>query len=249
MTSGLWTAVGFLTVVPAGRSAWAPERAARWFPAVGLGLGAAAGLQAGVWMWLVGGVAGGGLAAAGAAVLTGGLHLDGLADSADAALASADRERRRAIVSDVHHGTYGVAALVMAVVVSAGCIGSLGASEAAAALGASVFSARCLVVAVMLRWKPWRDGLGASFARGATVRAAAASGAASLGGWAVLFGWAGLAAWTAGAGAAGAAGWFLNRRLGGVNGDGYGASMALAEVAMLAAVAAAERHGLAGGLL
>ncbi|WP_322795600.1 adenosylcobinamide-GDP ribazoletransferase, partial [Tepidiforma sp.] len=198
MTSGLRTAVGFLTVVPAGRTAWAPERAAPWFPVVGLGIGLAAGLQAGFWMWLVGGLAGGGLSIAGAAVLTGGLHLDGLADSADAALASADIERRRGIVADVYHGTYGLAASVLAIIVSAGCLSSLGTTEAAAALGASMFAARCAGVVVMWRWKPWRDGLGARFARGATPGVAVVAVVAALAGWALLWGLAGVAAWAAG---------------------------------------------------
>ncbi len=246
--SGLRTAVSFLTVAPLGASGWEPERAAPWFPVVGLGLGAVAALQTAWWMWLIGGLAGGVLSIAGLAVLTGGLHLDGLADSADAALASAGLERRRAIVADVHHGTYGIVALVLVILASSACLGMLGARDAAAALGASVFAARCFVLAVMVRWKPWAAGLGARFAEGITLGPSLAAAAAAIAAWALLFGWAGVGAAAVGAAAAAGTGWFLNSRLGGVNGDGYGASMALAELAMVAAVAAAHRHGLAGGL-
>jgi adenosylcobinamide-GDP ribazoletransferase len=246
--TGLRTALGFLTVAPAGQSPWTPERAAPWFPVVGAVLGAAAALQTAWWMWLVGGIAGGALAVAGLAVLTGGLHLDGLADSADAALSSADLERRRAVLADVHHGTFGTVTLILATLVAVGCLGGLGTRDAAVAIGAAVFSARCFVVAVMVRWKPWSDGLGARFAAGATPLTAATAAAAALCAWVFPVGLAGASAWAAGLGAAAGTGWFLNRRLGGVNGDGYGASMALSEVAMLAAFAIAQRHGLSGGL-
>lgn len=46
-------------------------------------------------------------------VITGGLHLDGLADSADAWLAGKDRERTLAIMKDPYCGPAGVIALVL----------------------------------------------------------------------------------------------------------------------------------------
>lgn len=46
-------------------------------------------------------------------LLTGGLHIDGLADTADAFLAYQNRERTLEILKDVRHGTHGVCAIVL----------------------------------------------------------------------------------------------------------------------------------------
>lgn len=46
-------------------------------------------------------------------LLTGGLHIDGLADTADAFLAYQNKERTLEILKDVHHGTHGVCAIVL----------------------------------------------------------------------------------------------------------------------------------------
>lgn len=86
---------------------------ARWFPLVGLILGAL--LLALVWPasridpWLAAWV--GVLAWA---LLTGGLHLDGLADVADAlGAAHRDKERLLAVMKDPHLGSFGVLTLIV----------------------------------------------------------------------------------------------------------------------------------------
>lgn len=82
-------------------------RAARWFPVVGLGLGALVG---GIWWslrhWLDP------LPAAAVLVgldlaLTGMLHFDGLADAGDGLLAPMDRARRMEVMRDPHIGAFG----------------------------------------------------------------------------------------------------------------------------------------------
>lgn len=114
---GFFLALQFLTrlPVPAVRDFQADElaRSAAWFPLVGLLLGgllALLGLAAGpfdpwlaallvllAWVWL-----------------TGGLHLDGLADTFDAlGAAHRDRERFLQVLSDPHVGSFGVIALVL----------------------------------------------------------------------------------------------------------------------------------------
>ncbi len=83
-------------------------QAALAFPAVGLVIGACLALVAA-------GLPGGGVAAVlvlGAwIVLTGALHLDGLADSADAWMAGGDRERALAVMKDPRCGPGGVVAV------------------------------------------------------------------------------------------------------------------------------------------
>jgi adenosylcobinamide-GDP ribazoletransferase len=113
---GLAAAVAFLTRVPVGR--WIELDAADvarggWlFPLVGAGIGAAVG---GVTQALSGPLtpplaAVIGLAAG--AMLTGALHLDALADSADA-FGAPTRERALEIMRDHAIGAYGVVALVL----------------------------------------------------------------------------------------------------------------------------------------
>src|ERR671930_1505650 len=109
-------AVRYLTIVPLpGRTVHGVDalgRAAGWFPVVGLGLGLvlvgvervtsvlfpsllAALLTVTVWK-----------------LLTGGLHLDGLADCLDG-LAGRDPAERRAIMSDSRIGAFGAMGLVI----------------------------------------------------------------------------------------------------------------------------------------
>lgn len=57
-------------------------------------------------------------------VLTGVLHLDGLADTADG-LAGRDREHRLAIMKDHANGVYGVTAIVLDLLLKAACLAAL----------------------------------------------------------------------------------------------------------------------------
>lgn len=110
---GFLHALQLLTRLPVPGDAGRPEAAAAWFPAVGLLLG---GLLAGT-AWL-GGLAdpwlGALLALAAWLWATGGLHLDGLADLADAlGAAHRDRERFLAVLADPHLGAFGAMAVAL----------------------------------------------------------------------------------------------------------------------------------------
>jgi adenosylcobinamide-GDP ribazoletransferase len=105
------SALAFLTVV--GGAAPPDRRAAAWFGAVGAFVGLAVG---GAWwaageLWppLVAAV----LAVAVDAWLTGMLHLDGLADSADGLLPPVPAAQRLAIMAAPDVGSFGVVALVV----------------------------------------------------------------------------------------------------------------------------------------
>jgi adenosylcobinamide-GDP ribazoletransferase len=116
--SDLRLALMLLTRLPAGKSAspddTAVARAAWIFPVVGLLVGTAGG---GVFMlasYLGMGIASAALLAMGAQVLlTGALHEDGLADTADGFGGGRSRERKLEIMRDSRIGTYGVVALVL----------------------------------------------------------------------------------------------------------------------------------------
>ena len=242
-------ALRFLTVVPVpGREAEGPGalgRAAWWFPLVGLLLGAALALGSrlldALWPPLIGAVL---LVGAWKAV-TGGIHLDGLADSLDG-LAGRDPARRVAIMRDSHIGVFGAAGLVLllllAVAALAGCPAWL--RPRALVLAPLVGRVTPLLAGAWLRPATPGQGLGAAFAAGLSRWAGVAHAVAActlavgvLGAWGAALV---VAAWAAALLAAA----LLARRLGGVTGDVLGASVELAELATLLGVAAAAHRGL-----
>ena len=121
-------ALAFLTRVPVGR--WIDVRAVdvargAWlFPLVGGVLGGAAGLVADVTANWLPSLAAGALAVAAAALLTGALHFDALADTADA-LGARDREHALEIMRDHAIGAFGATALVVVCLLDASLLGAL----------------------------------------------------------------------------------------------------------------------------
>jgi adenosylcobinamide-GDP ribazoletransferase len=109
------------------------------------------------------------LAVACGVIVTGALHEDGLADMADGAFAGAGIERRLEIMRDSRLGSFGVLALIIALMLRVGLVAQLslaGTGAAAAALvGAAALSrAACLMPLVIL--PPARqEGLGAAAGR------------------------------------------------------------------------------------
>lgn len=118
--SGLITALRTLTRIPVpGRDADNLAESLPWFPVVGALIGALAALLG----WVLGAVLGW-PAGAGVAVtvfstlITGGLHLDGLGDTADS-LGATTRERKLEIMKDPRIGSYGVMAIALALLIKA----------------------------------------------------------------------------------------------------------------------------------
>src|SRR6476620_7827464 len=107
-------ALAFLT--PLGRATVPDQRTMSWFPVVGALVGTVVGC---VWwgsdrLWPPAVAAA--LTIAADLALTGMLHVDGLADSADGLLPHLPRERGLAVRSDRAVGAYGVAATVCVLV-------------------------------------------------------------------------------------------------------------------------------------
>ncbi len=232
-------AVGFLTRVPVP---FAPDEAPRlavaapWFPVVGAGVGALGGgvlaLAALVPGAEVAGVAAA-LGLAAAVAVTGALHEDGLADTADGLGVLGDRERRLAVMRDSRIGTFGALALLVWLLVGWSALRALGTGDAVLALVAAGALSRWAILAHALVGRPARpDGaihalrVGPASSIVATVVAvAAAIFALGPGGGAVATGVALLLALGTAAGA--------RRALGGITGDTCGATAALAQVAVL----------------
>jgi adenosylcobinamide-GDP ribazoletransferase len=194
-------------------------------PLDGVGLVVPAVLLLGLWVWS-----------------TGALHLDGLADCADAWVGGlGSRERTLEIMKDPHIGAMGVVVLVLALLGKLAALAALLAAGAGAMLLVLPLLARASALWLLLVTPPARaGGLGAAAAAGlprAWARVAAALG--GLGALALLA-MLSVPAAMAAAGAALLTFWFwrasLLHRLGGHTGDGIGAMIELTELAALLAI-------------
>lgn len=242
----LQVAAAFLTRLPirqqelVGPSALA--RAARCFPPVGLGIGLIAGVVYAISIEfalppLLAAV----LAVAAAILVTGALHEDGLADTADGFGGGNDREAKLRIMRDSRIGTYGVIALVLVLAAQIAALSALADSDAvAAALIVCHAASRALLVPVMHLEPPARsDGLAVSAGRpssATTLWALGIAGVAAL----IFAGFDGIVASLIGAGVAWAVVWLARRQIGGVTGDVLGSVQQVTALAMLLALVALD---------
>lgn len=203
--------------------------------------------------------------AAGAVVLalwvlvTGGLHLDGLMDTADGLFSNQPRERMLEIMKDSRAGAMGVIAAVTILLLKGAFLAALLADPGRARLVLLVLVpvwSRAFLPAAIAGWKHARGeaGMGALY-RGAGLRHAAAAGTLAVLLSAALLSGAGglalteaLAATAAMACAAFGTGAFLARavarQLGGLTGDTYGAINEALETVLLAIAAGVPAHWL-----
>ena len=245
----LRAAIGLLTRIPVGVGGAdaAPRAGAAAFPLVGLGIGLLAAIPVatiGAAEPVLASIA----AVALVALVSGGLHLDGLADTTDALMAP-DPARAEAARRDPRIGSGGVIALILVIGAEVAAIASVIASDgpaiAAAAVVVALTVSRALpVVAAALLRAPSDSrsgGFGAWFAdqvgpRDALVATLLAVLVCALA--AAVAGWPELAAVAMIGGLVGglvtAA---IRAARGGLDGDGLGASIELTTLAVLAAVA------------
>lgn len=237
-------ALQFLTRLPAPSFAdFQPDwitRAARYYPLVGILVGA---ICAGVllateqlWSGLLPAL----LAVAAGVLVTGGFHEDGLADTADGLGGGQTPARRLEIMKDSRIGTYGVLALGLVVAIKVAALASLPLATAALALVAAHGAGRVAAVAVMVverhvsdrtdaKYKPAPDG----------VRPLELLVAAVLGLWPLaLLGWPGLAGAVVGAILAAALVLAARRLIGGYTGDVLGAIEQACELGVMLGVSA-----------
>jgi adenosylcobinamide-GDP ribazoletransferase len=235
---GAAAAVAFLTRVPVGRAvvldAADVARGGSLFPLVGAGIGAVTGgiaySLAGPLTPLLAALIG--LAAA--AVLTGVLHLDALADSADA-LGATTRERALEIMRDHSIGAYGGVALVLDLGLKAAALAALAGGTGVirfAVCAAAASRAVPVALSVALPYARPGEGLGRALRTSGIARCIAAVAIAALicigltgADGAILLGVAGAVAVVTGA--------FALHALGGITGDVLGAAAELAETAAL----------------
>jgi adenosylcobinamide-GDP ribazoletransferase len=215
-------------------------RAVHLFPLVGAGVGATGGLG-----YLLAALAGlppflaSILAVAATVLLTGALHEDGLADTADG-LAGQDRARALEIMADSRIGTYGTLALLLVLSARIGALAALADPfQVAMALVAAGAASRAAMAVVMWHQPSARaKGLAAAAGQPERLRVAAGCGLAVLIALLCLPIGKALAALLGLVLAAAVTAAFLGRKLGGCTGDTLGAVQQLGEVAFLMAVVA-----------
>ena len=250
----LRTAVSLFTVIPVGGDARLDEgeaaRAVLWMPVVGLLLGlAGAGVMLGV---TAGGpsearrLLGAALAVALIALLTGGLHLDGLADTADGLGSRRAPADALAIMRRSDVGPMGVAAVVFVLLIQVTALGAAHRlSLAAASLVLAEVTGRVAVVVATGSPSARTGGFGALVAGRTSLRARALT-VVLLGCAIAVAGFASDGAGLAVRGLVAAligllAGRLLEvvarRRLGGMTGDVFGAIAEVSAAAVLVACA------------
>ncbi len=253
--NGARAAFVFLTRVPVGGFPYTKDDW-RWasghFPLVGAAIGL---LLAGVW-WCTSGIGALGQAALCVIVslfVTGAFHEDGLADTADALGGVVSRERVFAILKDSRIGSYGAAALCMALVLRVALLAQLSAI-APVALVISQCVARLPPVWLM-RALPYVSD--PALARNKNVARAGTPQAVTASLWAVLLvatcvslGWLRLPAACSAASAAVlvalVCGYRFHARLGGITGDFLGATQQVGECCILLALALEQAHAAFG---
>jgi adenosylcobinamide-GDP ribazoletransferase len=235
-------AAGFLTILPvlprAGVEPAALAASFGWFPLIGFALGAILAAENLLLTPLFGDALTAVLLVLTLAVLTGAVHVDALADTADALGAGTDRRRALEIMRDSRIGSFGTAAMFFFFALEIVALTTMGETRRAAALWLAPGLARWAMVAVGWRIDYLRaEGAGTmlmgpggdrNLARACAIAAIAALPVLS---WRALLAYAVAAALAA---ALRAAYW---RWLGGVTGDLLGAAGELVEVAALLAMA------------
>lgn len=239
--NGLLIAIGFLTRLPVPARAFddvvARSTSLAWYPAVGLLLGA---LLAGL-AWGLQGVPpllSAALLLLAWVALTGGLHLDGLADSADAWVGGlGDRERTLAIMKDPRCGPAGVVAIVLVLLLKFAAMASLQPSTWPSLLLAPLLARTALTVAFVSTGYVRPGGIGGALVNAPRVFCGVTTLAAALlavglgtrhGLLALAVATLVLLAWRRA----------CIRRLGGITGDTAGALTEMVEAAVLVAIVA-----------
>ena len=243
-------ALSLFTVIPAGVGGdldeGAAARAVFWLPVIGAGLGLAGGAAM---VFVAAGpgsperqLLGAALAMMLLALATGGLHLDGLADTADGLGSRRPADQALEIMRRSDAGPLGVATLVLVLLVQVCALASLPRGWAGAAgLVLAAVTSRVAVVAATGSPSARPSGFGALVAgrTSAVVRvasvlallAAVVAAGLALGGPAAAVRGAGAA--LAGLAVAALVRWAARRRLGGMTGDVFGAIVELSTATVL----------------
>lgn len=232
-------AVSFLTRVPVGRivdlDGGDVARGSILFPLVGAGVGALAGGAGWLGSQVLPSFVAAALAVGMAAIVTGAMHLDALADTADA-LGARSRDEALEIMRDSRIGSFGAVALGLDLIVKVACVAALlDRGHVVAALVAAGALSRAISppLAAVLPYP--RAGGGPGSVLTGRMSWLAATVAAILGAAISVLAWWPAGAWLAlaAAGVAVTLALWYSRWLGGATGDCLGAATELCETLVL----------------
>jgi adenosylcobinamide-GDP ribazoletransferase len=236
--NALRTAINFLTVIPwRGQPDQPPASlgsAAGWFPLVGGLIGLLSGLVFYGLSLVLPPLTATVLAVAVWIGLSGGLHLDGLADCCDGMLASASPERRLEIMKDPRLGTFGGLGLILAVLLKVSLLAAIAPGRGLLALPLVAALGRWLLLPSAYQPLARPGGMGAAFAASIN-RTSLLIGSIWLLPLIVFNGWRGLAGLLLALAAAMLIWRAARHRLGGVTGDVFGLVVEMGELCALLA--------------
>lgn len=177
-------------------------------------------------------------------ILTGALHLDGLADTCDG-LAGTTPEERLAIMADTRTGVYGVVGVICLLLLKFAALASLGPPlRGPAFIAAPVLGRWAMTFAITLfPYARGPDGLGYHFKQGARPLALVAASFLAAGILVPTVPWPLTSTLTLVLPLVGLLGWWMTRRLGGLTGDVYGTINEVAETFVFVLFAAWSRGG------
>ncbi|MSQ30892.1 MAG: adenosylcobinamide-GDP ribazoletransferase [Dehalococcoidia bacterium] len=215
-----------------------------WYPLIGLIIGGVLVLADRALSWLLPPAPAAALLVALLALISGGLHLDGVADTADGMAIQGDRAARLGVMSEGNTGPAGVMALLLVLLAEWAALATLPPPVRTAGLLIAPALARWTVVPVGVLFRPARPrGLGHALAQGMWPVAAPLASAIAVGAALGLFGLPGLVLLATAAVAAVILAGAATRLLDGVTGDVFGAAIEVAQVAVWMALVAAAAHG------
>jgi adenosylcobinamide-GDP ribazoletransferase len=232
-------ALQFLTILPLGPAhRFDPRRAMRFFPVAGIVIGSIVSAFDALASLVLPLPVAAALDVALMVLITGALHLDGLADTADGLMGAHDRTRALAIMKDSRVGAMGVVVVAVVLIVKTVGLGAVSHHRGLSLILVPAF-ARCAMMVAMtvMPYARAEGGTGQAFfhppARGVDLAAIALPVGLSL-----FLGWRCVVFLVASGLVTGLMLHFYRRRLGGVTGDLIGALGEVVEAGLWVALAA-----------
>ncbi len=224
----LRAACALLTILPIRGEPVFSARAFSFFPLVGAALGLALAVSFYLARLILPPLVCAAFVVALWALLTGGLHLDGLGDACDALFAAVSRERRLEILRDEHLGAFGATGLVLILLLKFSALTQI---HPLAIFFAPLLARWALVYAATFPLAR-RQGMAVFFTQGLTRREITLA-TLTVFVCVLPLGWTGVVMWVVAALVATLGARFALGRLGGLTGDVYGMICESVEVSVL----------------